>query len=476
MPPPWLRRVLVALVAVYGLYLAAANAFLNLGGLERVSSYADDVKLRVEGGVSWWPGHVEGRGFHMDYADDTVEMQLDVPEFETQVALHSLLAQKFETERSDVAQVVLRLRFRRSVEDLCAASPGLPRVRGRPDPAAKGCRGQEEPSKSEDDGESGDTWQVAMHDVHVRSIGEAWIERFRIDPGDATIHGRWAMHPKESLTVTVHELELEGARLLVGEQEALTGVHLRLREGRIDEVDPDDVTAPQMWAALTAGACAEVASGQLRALTELFAGRPMLADPPGEGLEGLVTGTVAASLDRGALRSVTATAAGIRVRVRLPGSSLLGALHLDLDARGDEGGLEIRTARATLRDLSVESEDDVERWPEHRIEVQARPGSRIHPDPARAGLELEMLGRASSTDPMLALVPGWLPKAASNLLVDDDAPVHAQGTLTASTSVRLTGLVVESDGVRVEGDLTLAPELGGHITTKYGGLSADWSL
>ncbi len=71
--PTWLSRALgldcAGLSAVWIVYAAAANLFLNLGGVQRLLKGQNTVELTFDAAFTYWPGEVHVRGYRMIFQD-----------------------------------------------------------------------------------------------------------------------------------------------------------------------------------------------------------------------------------------------------------------------------------------------------------------------------------------------------------------------------------------------------------------------
>ncbi|HYG07706.1 MAG TPA: hypothetical protein VD865_15040 [Stenotrophomonas sp.] len=90
--PAWLRRPLLAVVALYLLYLLAANIFLNTGLAPwAINRKPERFTLHWDRAVSWWPGRVDARGVRLRGHTMHVRWHIDAQRARGRIVMLALL-------------------------------------------------------------------------------------------------------------------------------------------------------------------------------------------------------------------------------------------------------------------------------------------------------------------------------------------------------------------------------------------------
>lgn len=93
--PAWLRRALVAVVALYALYLIAGNLFLNTSwGESAINRKPDRFQMHWESGRTWWPGRVSLAGVELQGQARRIAWQARAARVEGRIALLPLVQRR----------------------------------------------------------------------------------------------------------------------------------------------------------------------------------------------------------------------------------------------------------------------------------------------------------------------------------------------------------------------------------------------
>lgn len=119
---PWLRRLALALVAIYLLYLLAGNVFLNTPlGEWAVNRKPEKFQLRWESGSTWWPGRVNLSKATLQGHVRRIAWQARVERASGRIALLPLLRKQLRVPVLQVAEVSGGVQ--RVAKELPAATP-----------------------------------------------------------------------------------------------------------------------------------------------------------------------------------------------------------------------------------------------------------------------------------------------------------------------------------------------------------------
>ena len=116
-------RVVVGLLAVYALYLAAANAWINTTWGERtLNRKPEKFQMHWAGGHSWWPGRVTLREVRLQGQVRRIAWQAQAGEVRARIALSPLLRRELHVPWLQADEV--RGNVRRAARELPVPPPG----------------------------------------------------------------------------------------------------------------------------------------------------------------------------------------------------------------------------------------------------------------------------------------------------------------------------------------------------------------
>ncbi|MEL1265496.1 hypothetical protein [Pseudoxanthomonas putridarboris] len=105
--PSWLRRALVAAVALYALYLIAGNLFLNTPwGESTINRKPDRFQMHWESGRTWWPGRVSLAGVELKGQARRIAWQAQAARVEGRIALWPLLRRRLQIPTIHAQEVI----------------------------------------------------------------------------------------------------------------------------------------------------------------------------------------------------------------------------------------------------------------------------------------------------------------------------------------------------------------------------------
>ncbi len=203
---------LAGLSAVWIVYVAVANLFLNAGGVQRLLEGQNSVELRFDAAFTYWPGEVHVRGYRMVFQDSYVEWSLDLPRAVIAIDLPALADRRFRAWRVRGSGATFRFRHRVDPWDAelrtTEALPPIPeygRVPLSPATVPK-------PPISDEEYR---LWGVRLDDVDL-GLSELWIQQVRY-LGDARVRGGFELRPLRTLWVGPATLEVAGGRATVSD-------------------------------------------------------------------------------------------------------------------------------------------------------------------------------------------------------------------------------------------------------------------
>jgi hypothetical protein len=230
-----LRAAVVAVLSLFALYLAAINLFLSTPLFEKVVNAQPDV-IEVHFARAWsvFPQRVHARQVSIRGIDGSVEWILRLDKVEFDVALLSLVRQRFEASNVHGDGLSMRLRQRlrappASPEEVATLPPieGLPPYSMRP---------PEKPWPGEWNDAYYNLWSVRLEGVVARDVREVWIDHARFE-GSARIDGRFYLKPVRAVEVGPAKVDVARGGVFTGERplaERLDGAALEATLARFD--------------------------------------------------------------------------------------------------------------------------------------------------------------------------------------------------------------------------------------------------
>lgn len=230
--------LLLAALALYPLYLVAANGYLRSGDLERRLNRRPE-RLLIQAGTAWtlWPGVIHVRGFRIRNQTRTVQWWASMDSATFELHLLDLRDRQLLITGLKGSGVGFRLRRRADGRkwarplrmDLQPPIPGLANPPVRPPekiyPRPRTPQGRRDP------------WRIRLAQVDLDSVREIWIDELRF-AGDARIAGGFDMTVWRRLTVDPSRLEIVAGAISLGAGPRAQPI-LAQASGRIDgEIAP----------------------------------------------------------------------------------------------------------------------------------------------------------------------------------------------------------------------------------------------
>lgn len=198
------RFVLLALLLAEVSYVTLANAFLNLGGVERLLRSTDDIRVAFRSAWTLWPGRVHVAQARIVFQDHNLQWSLDAERLEVEVAFLPFLSKTLHATRVRGEGLVFRERQR-----VLAADANLPSTRALPPipeyetPALVPAYVPAAPRT--------DLWRIQAENVDV-GVVELWMEQFRY-LGHGRARGAFRLHAGHHLWVGPAALDLDPGEL-----------------------------------------------------------------------------------------------------------------------------------------------------------------------------------------------------------------------------------------------------------------------
>jgi hypothetical protein len=200
-------------LAVHGLvifelsYIILANAFLNLGGIQKVFEQTTELQGTIGSGWTLWPGRVHIEDARVVFSDHNVQWSLDTERLQIDVAFLPLLSKTFYATRVRGEGSVFRVRHRVPLTDAALPSTiALPPIPEFSSPAILYAHVPSAPRT--------DLWRIHIEDVDV-GVVEIWAQQIRY-LGAARARGAFRLHAGYHLWVGPASLDLEPGELRVG--------------------------------------------------------------------------------------------------------------------------------------------------------------------------------------------------------------------------------------------------------------------
>jgi hypothetical protein len=203
------RLALVVMLALEASYIAAANAFLNLGGIQKLLASTDDVRVTYERAWTLWPGHVSVKNARILFHDHNLEWSLDAKSLDFDLAFLPLFEKTLHATRVRGEGLVFRVRLRVEAADGALSSTrALPPIPEFETPALIPAHVPGAPRT--------DLWKIHAEDVQVGLV-EIWAQQLRY-LGNARARGAFRLHAGHHLWVGPASLELEAGELRASER------------------------------------------------------------------------------------------------------------------------------------------------------------------------------------------------------------------------------------------------------------------
>ncbi len=271
------KIVVLAIAAIYALYLVAANLLLATGLLGRLLTTKDgEMAVSYGSAFSLLPGRVVTRGFSLRFQDSSAQMALSFERATIDVDLFALLRRTFHVRRLRATETAFALRLKM---DTAAGNErrleAYPKIVGFSDPPLR--TEPPRPARAEEDY---DHWTVELEDIDA-SVHELWIMEYRYR-GHGEVTGGFRLRPLRELWVDPSAFEASSGVLSIGDDDVL-----QVESGRLEaRVDAFDVRVPSGAAVLRHVSARGGLRGAVTSLTPfgrmyLPQGAPELADGRG---------------------------------------------------------------------------------------------------------------------------------------------------------------------------------------------------
>ncbi len=233
-------RVLVlglalGLVALYALYLAAANLYLRSGRLQReLSRRPEAARLDYDAAWTVFPGRVHVRGFRVLGETRNIQWWLAIDRATLDVVLPRLLRREFVVAGVTGDGIALRVARRADAALPWSTDPRLrPPIPGlanppRPPPEALYPASPPPPP--------GRAWRLRLSGIDITGLREIWIEALRWT-GGGRVSGSFDLLIRRELAIGPSRVEIAGGDLSHGAAAILAGLHGAV-EGSSEPYDP----------------------------------------------------------------------------------------------------------------------------------------------------------------------------------------------------------------------------------------------
>jgi hypothetical protein len=227
----WAKRALIAIVALYALYLIAIHVVLFTPLLEKaIASAQDNVRITYDRAFSFIPGRVHVKNLRIVSQDTSIELEIDIEDTVASLWIPDLRKKKVTVQNGDARGVRFLLRKTRPLAELCDAKPyHLPPIGPLSSPPAfmdkKTClqqvdthmirTGPPDPSK---------LWTVELDDVIAKDIHEVWLEDYRF-LGQASSDSTLVFFPTTFLFLGDVKLDIQRGGLVIGQEALATDLH-----------------------------------------------------------------------------------------------------------------------------------------------------------------------------------------------------------------------------------------------------------
>ncbi len=186
------------------LYVVVANAFLNLGGVQKVLSSTEDIRASFSRAWTVVPGEVHVENLRLLFHDHNLEWSLDLREVSFRVSFLPFLSKTFRAHHVRGSGAVFRMRQRVARNDAWLASTkALPPIPEFETPALFIYTVPPPPTT--------ELWTVHLSDVDV-IVSELWVEQFRYQ-GSGRARGAFRLHAGYHLWVGPASLDLDPGEL-----------------------------------------------------------------------------------------------------------------------------------------------------------------------------------------------------------------------------------------------------------------------
>ncbi|MBL8956263.1 MAG: hypothetical protein JNK82_36155, partial [Myxococcaceae bacterium] len=247
----WLRRVAVGLLALWGLYLLAANVLLNVGVVPGwVNGATHQVHVEWDRAITLWPGQAWVKNFSMQFDDDNeVQMDLNVEDSSVNMSLLAFSRNTFKLTRGRAKGASYRMNIKVSEEELKkfpARVDAFPRVPGYAYPPIKP---KERPPKKTQE-EIDKLFRIELDDVES-DMTEVWIGEYHYQ-GPSHVKGSFAFSPMKELSVGPAHMSFDGGKLTAGEHVIFPSFEAKVRctIANADVSGPPERILPALTASL----------------------------------------------------------------------------------------------------------------------------------------------------------------------------------------------------------------------------------
>jgi len=218
-----LAGLLLGAVALWTLYLVAANLYLRSGRLQRALSRRPEV-VRLDYSAAWTvlPGRVEVRGFRLRGQTRNTQWWLAIDRAAVDVEVPRLLRREFVAAGVTGDGVAFRAARRADAKVPWSTDPRLrapiPGLANPPQPAPEqlNAPGPRPPPAK--------TWRIRLGGIDLAGLHEIWIEALRWR-GDGRVQGDLDLLLRRRLTIGESRVEIARGDLSQGSAVIIAGLH-----------------------------------------------------------------------------------------------------------------------------------------------------------------------------------------------------------------------------------------------------------
>jgi hypothetical protein len=232
------RRVVILILASWGLYLVAANVLLGTHLLRGIiGTHPDKLRLEYRSAYTVWPARVHVSGLDIRGDDDSLQWDLRIEAATVRVSLLALVHKRFHGSHVRVSGVALRIRQKLDPDDVSPeTTERLPPIDGFEDPPLVAAV-PSPPSRSE-------PWTVELDDVDAAGVGLVWIDGYRYE-GQSRAWGSMVLQPGRVVQVGPTLVAIQSGGVFTGADPV--GVELSgILYATIDRHDPRQAPKAQI--------------------------------------------------------------------------------------------------------------------------------------------------------------------------------------------------------------------------------------
>jgi hypothetical protein len=207
----WLLRALAVPLLLYGLYLLAANLFLNTDlAFRLVNRKPEKLHVSWSSGSSFWPGRVTMGGLEIRGQSRRTQWYCAVPTGTFRIDLLALLSKEIRIGQGEGEGFDFRIRRRLSTREAATEIvewlPEIPGLGNPPDPAPEDLYPPPDPARR--------PWHVRIEGVDLEGPLSLWFNRLQI-AGRGRVAGSFDYRLRHEMEVPSVALRLEKGSLRI---------------------------------------------------------------------------------------------------------------------------------------------------------------------------------------------------------------------------------------------------------------------